>query len=1121
MRLVSSAATTAAFVVTASWWVLRFRPLVSSFVPPRPIMRGGAKRGWDVGEVAPGATSLISSSARTARRATLPHAPSTRQSSASQRKGASAADKVVVYQKVIRPPPGTPDVLFLGYLVEYLQDRFEIPERLPMVYRMTRRGDDDDESSDDAGIVQWNSPLSPSPSATAMSVEVVGIYTADESLPSMAMVVVEKAKPTNPSAIPPMVANLFADAEKKILKALDRGLDDFMAGEISNLGGTSAPPQPQSDRQGRAALLAELVPDDEASSRPLPPRETLDADMVQKNGVDVTTRDKGVEAQQEAAVKNTAAAPLRKSTPIAAAAAAAASTIQVPRGLDFAVHAAKLAQAKRKRQKESGAQEYAVQAAREAAFPRANGAVGKQEPAAQKAEEDNDDDKGPTAPMSIDLSAIRPPALDPDASGVRRAFTTTISTPGDYMKSQISARPPVKPKTAAGMSKSKNHVSPTLIASGSTTAVDPIAPNASNRTVNLKRRDVEGEPTIGSNLVEETNEIMAATQEALNEMAENGVELSPEELLAEVMKFGEQEERKQAVGEGFVSGAFEKAKNLLRRQKELRDSRMLQDVTDQVKTDQRSPLQNSETRQKGFKELTPEEELRNMFAAGERIADGRIATALTANAAMSAASKVTEKEVDDLIDSDKTVSRYARVLDDELAELEVRINKSPGEQLDGPVANPMFDIFSGPEVYDPNVDPLTAVNWPGAQPGTKNVLLPKELDEAVKQAKFAVQVLMSMREVDANDDGPKTFIVGKRVLSPQQISRLRSVMEEAVEIGLIPDPVEIQAEQARLQMLLDELASQPEERMREIASNYKDLMLSEHFVDHVRRRLNKMADDDLDALRRDDESLESAHVKERELLVQLVVYAQLLLKEVRALGAELESQQLEVIRSICKVALDPVHQTEEETALALTDAVRDMRPLFDDAFVAYLKYAVAEEEGRLARAGLLDDPEHNQWLFVLKIVQQGVYAEISKGINRYVDHIWYILRMETPIERRMLLEKLVDVMPTLDVRPFVQVVESIVGALGDGARGEFDGVASLGEMTNKLLQLHRDLKAVLPPDRIAEKSRDADQWAAKQKHLLLEQRNLTKQRLKAAQATEHLDGEVDSFATRGEYERFD
>ena len=131
-----------------------------------------------------------------------------------------------------------------------------------------------------------------------------------------------------------------------------------------------------------------------------------------------------------------------------------------------------------------------------------------------------------------------------------------------------------------------------------------------------------------------------------------------------------------------------------------------------------------------------------------------------------------------------------------------------------------------------------------------------------------------------------------------------------------------------------------------------------------------------------------------------------------------------------------------------------------------MKYAVAEEEARLARAGLLDDPEHNQWLFVLQIVQQGVYAEIAKGINRYIDHIGYVLRMETPRQRRMLLKQLIDVMPTMDVRPFVQVVDNIVGSLGDGSQGDFDGVDTLGGMTNQLLQLRRDVQDFLPAFRL-------------------------------------------------------
>jgi len=128
----------------------------------------------------------------------------------------------------------------------------------------------------------------------------------------------------------------------------------------------------------------------------------------------------------------------------------------------------------------------------------------------------------------------------------------------------------------------------------------------------------------------------------------------------------------------------------------------------------------------------------------------------------------------------------------------------------------------------------------------------------------------------------------------------------------------------------------------------------------------------------------------------------------------------------------------------------------------------------------------------------------------------YVLRMETKAERRMLLSKIIDNLPTMDVRPFVQVVDKIVASLGDSARGEFDGFMALGEMSNKILQLRRDIKELLPPERIQQLSRDADEWAAKQKQRLLEQRKITKQRLKASQDTTDYDDEI---RRRGEMER--
>jgi len=610
-------------------------------------------------------------------------------------------------------------------------------------------------------------------------------------------------------------------------------------------------------------------------------------------------------------------------------------------------------------------------------------------------------------------------------------------------------------------------------------------------------------------------EIAETARQVMDEIAAEADDMSAEEMLRNVMQFGEEKEKEEAVGTGFATGAFEKAKTILQEQKRQREERLrFKELSNSgdigIKLDITDPDEKS-----------IEDELKDLFEAGERLADQRIQLKAEREVELT---RSENERVDELIASERTVSGYARSLDDELTELEVRINKSPGEEFDGPRKNPLFDVMSGPEVYSPNVDPETAVNWPGALPGTKNVRLPKELDEALKQAKFAADVMLKMREDESVDEiGRKSirYFVGSRELSQEQVKNLRKVVDEGVKIGIIDDPLEYLAERSRLQMILDELWNQPDERFKEIAENYKDLLLSENFVNLIKERLTQMADRDMEARSRGTTAmLEDDHRREREILGQLVTFTQLLVKETKALGAELEAQQLELVRSICKVAMDPSHVTEEDTAIALSDVVRDLRPMFDDVFVAYLKYAVAEEKGRLARAGLLDDPDHNQWLFVLQIVQQGVYNEISKGISRYVDHIWYVLRMNTRAQRRILLEKFVDNLPTMDVRPFVQVVDNIASSLGDAVRGDFDP-ADIGEMTNKLLQLRLDVHDILPPERIDIMARDADEWAARQKEKMMEARNQTQKRLKAGRDIENNPNLESEIRRRGEVERFD
>ncbi|KAL3944617.1 MAG: hypothetical protein SGBAC_001329 [Bacillariaceae sp.] len=1084
----------------------------------------------------------------------------------------------VLYQKVIRPPPTLPDILFLGYLVEYLESYFELPNGLPMIYETKKP------QKEAQFIVEVDSPLSPASDVTRMEIEVVGIYTTSQdggkddsgskspSTPNMAMVVVKKKKDPQTS-IPPMMENLFEDSEKRILKALDRGLEDFVQGKIRfrddddvkkktvpNLRTAEqvieaelmdeAPPSKLVSKIAREDVVLEAYATSDDSDQDSEAKSKRKAESKPKveQKVAQATKTKKPEAKVNSPVKPKATNTEKEE--ILSPSATTPTADSNPAGLDYAVRAAKQAAAKRKaRAAKESTEDYAVTAARKAAAMKKKTTklkVTKQKVASKATASTSAkgarraqviEEQG--APIAMpEVEDKSPPALQNLAAS--RTFGYTISRPSDRAKkskNKTAVKKKAKPVKKGSASKAASVPTaeiPKMESNGRlnipSAAVGPTSktetakkiktkpiPEKAGTTEVLDDKKPESKPMPSREQIE--LDVMKAAKEVIEEMVEGSEDMTAEELLKDVLKFDEEEKTKSEPGGGFVSGAFEKAKQIMQDRYQQREKLSIgtfdgtqPNIADpnQFPVDAGAPT-------------TEEEELRSMFQAGEKIADTRITKSIKDNVDLGYGQGTTEGDVDELIANEKTISGYARVLDDELAELELQINPTPGEELDGPMKNPMFDVMSGPEVYNPNVE-MDTVNYPGAMPGTKELRLPKELQEAKKQAEFATSVLKKLRKVESNDDSGSVktqYFVGEREMTLKQVTDLQSFVTEASQIGIITDPVILMQESSRLQLLVDELWNQPEERFQEIAQNYKDLILSDNFIPLVKERMLNMVERDLDALRRDDESLKEPQVREREILGQVVVYAQLLLKEVRALGAELEAQQLEVVRSICKVAMDPRYTTEEETAMALTDAVRDMRPLLDDMFVAYLKYAVAEEKGRLARAGLLDDPEHNQWLFVLQIVQQGVYNEVAVGINRHIDHIGYVIRMKTPRQRRMLLEKLIDAMPTLDVRPFVQVVENIVGSLGDGTKGEFEGIDTLGDWTNELLQLYRDMKELLPPERIALKARDADEWAERQRQRLLESRKVSRQRLQAENANAHLQEEIEALGKRGEIERIE
>lgn len=989
----------------------------------------------------------------------------------------------VLYQKVLRAPKSSTHTFLLD-LVSYLQCVFELPRDLPMPYEITVPDDGDGDGecnpSDNRAVLTIDSPLSKGPWEARLEVEVIGIFPDGSDVhagPTMAMVALKKHRdPSNNagggSARSNVAGGLFAASEKGIANSLDRGLQDLEEGRVV------LPRSDPSDEE-RMNDTGKFDDDDEldAAMKRLGYENVMDAAKTsggtrKSNGRKVDTPKEPISIERDGmgnviidSVASPAATPAKKPKPKEphneiTATKAESPKRAAPKTSPKPKSAPKTSPAPKRRQTPQGDEDFAIKMARRQAealmttvragstTSSIKGTVAisggdgefailaaknvasrlkqrtqskskaevKEEPERKYSVKGQESDAGKVAPVS--------------SRKVQKGKVQDLSNDETFMKLQQIAREAKGSSWKKTISKVKKGGANSLKISGTT----PVRAEARGLQPQLERSAMAEPPTIDDaktkkettqneksddeirddvmQIAQQNEQVQRELRAATDMMTvdEEDEGLSPEELLEQVLKFGEEKEKEEKAGNGFVEGALGKAKELLR--SETDGNNPSRDFKDAGLTDE-------------TKRREEEEELRRIFSAGQSTAE-KLSRPESRRASNLAKPSITEEDIDELIDAEDTVPRNARVLDDELAELEVRMSRSQG----GSGPNKVFDVFSGPEVYNQNVDPETAVNWPGAKEGTRtDVKLATDLETALKQAKFAAAVLMELREEGGEDGGEEVrYFVGTKELSAERVGLLRTCVNEAVKAGIVEDPEIFLAERSRLQMLMSELVSQPEERLEEIAMNYKDLLLSDNLVDLIKERLQAMMRRDQDARREGNEdSLKDIHARERAILINLAQIAQALVKEAQALGAELEVSMLEIIRSICEVAMDPSHKTEEDTSIALTDAVRDMRPLLDDAFIAYLKYAIAEEEGKLARAGVVDDPEHNRWLFVLKIVQEGVYAELSRGVRRYIDHIWYVLRMKTKSERRGLLEKLIDVMPTMDVRPFVKVVVSLAG----------------------------------------------------------------------------------------------
>lgn len=562
-------------------------------------------------------------------------------------------------------------------------------------------------------------------------------------------------------------------------------------------------------------------------------------------------------------------------------------------------------------------------------------------------------------------------------------------------------------------------------------------------------------PGLGKLITKSENMIMLALDDGLDDFMEGKIDFSkppPKPKDADL-------HRKEVVIEAevinetdFVKGVFIKAGELLRdRNLKRQERKRKKEKGDKSLWNDGISGRNRRPRKKRVAPKTPDtsalEELREIFETGEKFVDEWISKL------MKESFMITE-DIDDLVSEDSSGPEYADLLEAELDKLEMCIGGPHRGDPDGP----RHDI-----------DARFIMNYSE-----------EERSEATKHALQAIDVLSNLKTFKSTSRGRVRiqYVLRGDKIPLEEVENLRIIVSDATELGLIEDP--------RLEILVKALWLDPDEdRTQSIVDSYRDFLLSEDFVELAKERLAEMAD-------REEGPLEPPELetisREREIIGELVVYANVWLKEARALSAETEAQQMEILRCICEVVMDPAYSTEEEMAKALVDAADKLRLLWDDKFVAFLEKAIAEEEVFLTLAGLLDDPDRNHWLSVLLIVQHGIDFEITTRINGHIDHMWQAVRMETPERCSKILEKMIEGIPSMDIRRFAVAVDQLYDSEGGNDKGKFGKVTPLPGEIEKFLQLQRDINHLLPAEQVAIKAVVADELVIIGKEKLLETR---------------------------------
>lgn len=135
----------------------------------------------------------------------------------------------IVYHKILEQSIPVPEgTTFVGNLVDFLQNKYELPENLSMDYESSPCTCEDSRC-----ILGWDAPLSVARDKTKMEVMVAGRYNLDDTETAM-LIVKKELEPF--SKTPPLMVKMFEESEKKIFQSLGRELDEFVSGKKPQYG---------------------------------------------------------------------------------------------------------------------------------------------------------------------------------------------------------------------------------------------------------------------------------------------------------------------------------------------------------------------------------------------------------------------------------------------------------------------------------------------------------------------------------------------------------------------------------------------------------------------------------------------------------------------------------------------------------------------------------------------------------------------------------------------------------------------------------------------------------------------------------------------------------------------